>query len=80
MDRVSRCSRGEEGIVWGSLRVSSPLFAVDLVHLAPSHDLLKHALERFAAEFEAVGMWNSTSKSESMVLSRNGMISCFMIG
>ena len=70
MDRVSMRSRSQEGVVWGSLRVSLLLFADDVVLLAPSHECLQHALKQFAAECDAVSMRISTSKSESMVLSQ----------
>ncbi|KAL7857954.1 hypothetical protein AOLI_G00180560 [Acnodon oligacanthus] len=70
---VSRHSRGQEGIMCGGRRVASLLFADDVVLLAESHGCLQCSLERFAAECEAVGMRISTSKSESMVLSRKRM-------
>ena len=61
--------------MWGSLRVSSLLLADDVVLLAQSHECLQHALERVATQCEAVVMQISTSKSESMVLSRKRMAS-----
>ncbi|WP_411913715.1 RNA-directed DNA polymerase [Vibrio sp. Y159] len=69
-DRISRRSRGEEGVRFGDLRIASLLFADDVVLLASSHRDLQHALGRFAAECEAAAMRVSTSKSEAMVLSR----------
>ncbi|KAI3354904.1 hypothetical protein L3Q82_004697 [Scortum barcoo] len=62
MDRISRRSQGPEG------RISSLLFADDVVLFASSIQDLQHVLERFAAECEAAGMRISTSKSEAMVL------------
>nr|XP_049618290.1 E3 SUMO-protein ligase PIAS2 isoform X1 [Syngnathus scovelli]XP_049618292.1 E3 SUMO-protein ligase PIAS2 isoform X1 [Syngnathus scovelli]XP_049618293.1 E3 SUMO-protein ligase PIAS2 isoform X1 [Syngnathus scovelli] len=70
MDRISRRSRGVEGVRFGDLSIASLLFADDVVLLASSGRDLQLSLERFAAECEAVGMRVSTSKSESMVLDR----------
>ena len=70
MDRISRCSRGVEGIRFGGLRIGSLLFADDVVLLASSSHDLQLSLERFAAGCEAAGMRISASKSETMVLSR----------
>ncbi|KAI3351580.1 hypothetical protein L3Q82_020418 [Scortum barcoo] len=69
MDRISRRSQGPEGVRFGNHRISSLLFADDVVLLASSSQDLQHVLERFAAECEAAGMRISTSKSEAMVLS-----------
>ncbi|TWW62329.1 R2 Retrovirus-related Pol polyprotein from type I retrotransposable element [Takifugu flavidus] len=68
MDRISRHSRGVEGVEFGGRKISSLLFADDIVLLAPSNRDLQQMLGRFATECEAAGMWISTSKSESMVL------------
>uniref|UniRef100_A0A8C6PMX5 Reverse transcriptase domain-containing protein n=1 Tax=Nothobranchius furzeri TaxID=105023 RepID=A0A8C6PMX5_NOTFU len=68
MDRISRHSQGVEGIRFGGLRISSLLFADDVVLLASSERGLQLSLERFAAECEAAGMRISSSKSETMVL------------
>ncbi|KAK3571289.1 hypothetical protein QTP86_005929 [Hemibagrus guttatus] len=68
MDRISRRSQGLEGDWFGDHRISSLIFADDVVLLAPSSLDLQHALGRFAAECEAAGMRVSTSKSEAMVL------------
>uniref|UniRef100_A0A8C9SX65 ribonuclease H n=1 Tax=Scleropages formosus TaxID=113540 RepID=A0A8C9SX65_SCLFO len=70
MDRISRRGQGTEGVCFGGRRISSLLFADDVVLLASSNQDLQRALERFAAECEAAGMRISTSKSEAMVLSR----------
>ncbi|MDG2555341.1 reverse transcriptase domain-containing protein [Vibrio parahaemolyticus] len=70
MDRISRRSRVVEGVRFGDGRISSLLFADDVVLLAPSNSDLQLSLGRFAAECEAAGMRISTSKSEAMVLSR----------
>ncbi|KAI3370382.1 hypothetical protein L3Q82_024470, partial [Scortum barcoo] len=71
MDRISRRSQGPEGVRFGNHRISSLLFADDVVLLASSSSQdLQHVLERFAAECEAAGMRISTSKSEAMVLDR----------
>ncbi|KAI3352517.1 hypothetical protein L3Q82_005461 [Scortum barcoo] len=66
MDRISRRSQGPEGVRFGNHRISSLLFADDVVLLASSSQDLQHVLERFAAECEAAGMRISTSKSEAM--------------
>ncbi|KAK3572192.1 hypothetical protein QTP86_025596, partial [Hemibagrus guttatus] len=68
MDRISRRSPGLEGVQFGDHRISSLIFADDVVLLASSGLDLQHALGRFAAECEAAGMRVSTSKSEAMVL------------
>ncbi|MDG2633017.1 hypothetical protein P7M35_24665, partial [Vibrio parahaemolyticus] len=57
-------------MVEGDGRISSLLFADDVVLLAPSNSDLQLSLGRFAAECEAAVMRISTSKSEAMVLSR----------
>ncbi|KAI3355814.1 hypothetical protein L3Q82_004221 [Scortum barcoo] len=74
MDRISRRKRsqGPEGVRFGNHRISSLLFADDVVLLASSSQDLQHVLERFAAECEAAGMRISTSKSEAMVLDDDG--------
>ncbi|KAI3369560.1 hypothetical protein L3Q82_007769 [Scortum barcoo] len=61
MDRISRRSQGPEGVRFGNHRISSLLFADDVVLLASSSQDLQHVLERFAAECEAAGMRISTS-------------------
>ncbi|TWW74388.1 hypothetical protein D4764_14G0003910 [Takifugu flavidus] len=70
MDRISRRSRGVEGVEFGGRKISSLLFADDVVLLAPLNRDLQQMLGRFATECEAAGMRISTSKSESMVLTR----------
>ncbi|MEJ4486828.1 reverse transcriptase family protein [Enterococcus faecium] len=80
MDRISRRSRGPEGVRFGSSRISSLLFADDVVLLAPSSQDLQHALGRFATECEAAGMRISTSKSEAMVLHRKQVVCPLQVG
>ncbi|KAI3355041.1 hypothetical protein L3Q82_017918 [Scortum barcoo] len=63
-------ARGRRESWFGNHRISSLLFADDVVLLASSGQDLQHVLERFAAECEAAGMRISTSKSEAMVLDR----------
>uniref|UniRef100_A0AAQ6INE0 ribonuclease H n=1 Tax=Anabas testudineus TaxID=64144 RepID=A0AAQ6INE0_ANATE len=75
MDRISRRSQGSEGIRFGDHRISSLLFADDVVLLASSDRDLQQALGRFAAECERAGMRISASKSEAMVLNRK-MVAC----
>ena len=68
-DRISRRSRVVEGVEFGGRRISSLLFADDVVFLTASNSDLQLSLGRFAAECEAAGMKISTSNSEAMVLS-----------
>ena len=79
MDRISRRSRVGEGIGFGGGRISSLLFADDVVLLASSNSDLQLSLGRFAAECEAAGMRISTSKSEAMVLGRK-RVECLLRG
>ncbi|KAI3362052.1 hypothetical protein L3Q82_012385 [Scortum barcoo] len=69
-------SQGPEGVRFGNHRISSLLFADDVVLMASSGQDLQHVLERFAAECEAAGMRISTSKSEAMVLDRKEKVAC----
>ncbi|KAK3560105.1 hypothetical protein QTP86_033893, partial [Hemibagrus guttatus] len=80
MDRISRRSQGLEGVQFGDHRISSLIFADDVVLLAPSSLDLHHALGRFAAECEAAGMRVSTSKSEAMVLDRKKVACTLQVG
>ncbi len=80
MDRISRRSQGLEGVGFGDHAISSLLFADDVVVLATSDQDLQHALGRFAAECEAVGMRISASKSEAMVLSRKRVACPLQVG
>ncbi|KAK3528527.1 hypothetical protein QTP70_001730 [Hemibagrus guttatus] len=80
MDRISRRSQGLEGVRFGNHRISSLIFADDVVLLAPSSLDLQHALGHFAAECEAAGMRVSTSKSEAMVLDRKKVACTLQVG
>ncbi|KAK3552026.1 hypothetical protein QTP70_031588, partial [Hemibagrus guttatus] len=80
MDRISRRSQGMEGDRFGNHRISSLIFADDVVLLAPSSLDLQHALGHFAAECEAAGMRVSTSKSEAMVLDRKKVACTLQVG
>ncbi|TWW58296.1 hypothetical protein D4764_07G0010150 [Takifugu flavidus] len=55
MDRISRCSRGVEGVEFGGRKISSLPFADDVVLLAPSNRDLQQMLGWFATECEAAG-------------------------
>ncbi|KAK3534231.1 hypothetical protein QTP86_007026 [Hemibagrus guttatus] len=79
MDRISRRSQGLEGVQFGDHRISSLIFADDVL-LAPSSLDLQHALGRFAAECEAAGMRVSTSKSEAMVLNQKKVACTLQVG
>ncbi|KAK3560563.1 hypothetical protein QTP86_010899 [Hemibagrus guttatus] len=80
MDRISRRSQGLEGVRFGDHRISSMIFADDVVLLASSSLDLQHALGCFAAECEAAGMRVSTSKSEAMVLDRKKVACTLQVG
>ncbi|KAI3360238.1 hypothetical protein L3Q82_014551, partial [Scortum barcoo] len=73
-------ARGRKGVWFGNHRISSLLFADDVVLLASSSQDLQHVLERFAAECEAAGMRISTSKSEAMVLDRKRVACPLQVG
>ncbi|KAI3368485.1 hypothetical protein L3Q82_025499 [Scortum barcoo] len=73
-------SQGPEGVRFGNHRISSLLFADDVVLMASSSQDLQHVLERFAAECEAAGMRISTSKSEAMVLDRKRVACPLRVG
>ena len=79
MDRISRRSRGGEGLQFGGLRIAS-LFADNVVLMAPSTCDLQHSLDRFSAECEAAGMRISTLKLKAMVLSRKPMDCLLRVG
>ncbi|KAJ0004745.1 hypothetical protein NQD34_010959 [Periophthalmus magnuspinnatus] len=70
MDRISRHSQGPEGAWFGNHRISSLLFANDVVLMASSSQDLQQALGRFAAKCEVTGMKISSSKSKAMVPDR----------
>ncbi|KAI3363351.1 hypothetical protein L3Q82_011976, partial [Scortum barcoo] len=78
--QISRRSQGPEGVRFGNHRISSLLFADDVVLMASSGQDLQHVLERFAAECEAAGMRISTSKSEAMVLDRKRVACPLQVG
>ena len=80
MDRISRRSQVGTGLQYGGLKISSLLFADDVVLMASSGCDLQLALDRFAAECEAAGMRISTSKSEAMVLSRKPVVCPLQVG
>ncbi|KAK3542751.1 hypothetical protein QTP70_001881 [Hemibagrus guttatus] len=80
MDRISRRSQGLEGVRFGDHRISSLIFADDVVLLARSGLDLQHALGHFAAECEAAGMRVSTSKSEAMVLDQKKVACTLQVG
>ncbi|KAI3363672.1 hypothetical protein L3Q82_001297 [Scortum barcoo] len=84
MDRISRRSQGPEGVRFGNHRISSLLFADDVVLLASSSSQdLQHVLERVCSRVkcgEAAGMRISTSKSEAMVLDRKRVACPLRVG
>ncbi len=79
-DKISGCSRGEESIWFGNLRIASLLFADDVVLLPSSDRDLQHALGWFSATCNAAGMEISTSKSEAMVLCQKMVDSPLWVG
>ncbi|KAI3354103.1 hypothetical protein L3Q82_018655 [Scortum barcoo] len=76
----SHCRQGRRESRFGNHRISSLLFADDVVLMASSGQDLQHVLERFAAECEAAGMRISTSKSEAMVLDRKRVACPLQVG
>ncbi|KAK3515128.1 hypothetical protein QTP70_007237 [Hemibagrus guttatus] len=80
MDRISSRSQGLVGVQFGDHRISSLIFADDVVLLAPSSLDLQHALGCFAAECEAARMRVSTSKSEAMVLDQKKVVCTLQVG
>ncbi|KAJ0002535.1 hypothetical protein NQD34_007684 [Periophthalmus magnuspinnatus] len=80
MDRISRCSQGSEGVWFGNHRISSLLFADDVVLMASLSQDLQQALGRFAAECEVAGIRISSSKSEAMVLDRKKVACPHQVG
>ena len=79
MDRISRRSRGEEGVWFGNLRIASMLFD-DVVLLASSSHDLQRTLERFVADCEAGRMRVSSFKSEAMVVNRKQVECSLRVG
>ncbi|KAK3533462.1 hypothetical protein QTP70_022244 [Hemibagrus guttatus] len=77
---ISRRSQGLEGVRFGDHRISSLIFADDVVLLVSSSLDLQHALGRFAAECKAAGMKVSTSKLEAMVLDRKKVACTLQVG
>ncbi|KAI3376614.1 hypothetical protein L3Q82_017048, partial [Scortum barcoo] len=73
-------ARGRRESRFGNHRISSLLFADDVVLLASSSQDLQRVLERFAAECEVAGMRISTSKSEAMVLDRKRVACPLRVG
>ncbi|TWW56294.1 hypothetical protein D4764_08G0002810 [Takifugu flavidus] len=61
-------------------KISSLLFADDVVLLAPSNRDLQQMLGRFATDCEVAGMQISTSKSEYMVLARKKVECLLRVG
>ncbi|KAI3366608.1 hypothetical protein L3Q82_009297, partial [Scortum barcoo] len=76
----SHCRQGRRESRFGNHRISSLLFADDVVLMASSGQDLQHVLERFAAECEAAGMRISTSKSEAMVLDQKRVACPLRVG
>ena len=70
MDRIDRRSRGGVGVKIGHCSIDRLLFADDLVLLGPTQDDLQATLDKFDAECREAGMEISTSKSQTLVLSR----------
>ena len=68
LDRISRHSQGEEG--FGGVRISSLLFADDVVLFASSGGNLQLSQELFTTKGEVVWMRISSSKSQTMGLKR----------
>ena len=69
-DRMSRCTRREETVWFGNLRVTFLLFVDDVVLLSSSSQDIQLALKRFSAKCEVAGITVSSSKSEALVLNQ----------
>lgn len=68
--RIVRCNRGNEGIQFGDLIITSLFITDDVVPLASLSRDLQLSLEWFSVDLEVVEMKISTSKSEAIFLSR----------
>jgi len=71
LERQDSHSRVDEGVAVGSCRISRLLFVNDLVLLASSQQSPQHALHRFSATCDRVGMKISTKNTEILCLSPN---------
>ncbi|KAI3375312.1 hypothetical protein L3Q82_021806 [Scortum barcoo] len=77
----SHCRQRRQGLEFGNHRISSLLFADDVVLLASSSQDLQHVLEAgLQPKCEAAGMRISTSKSEAMVLDRKRVACPLRVG
>ena len=79
MNIISRLSQGTD-VRLGDQKMSSLLFADDLILLMSWSKGLQLSLERLAADCEAAGLRISTSKSETVVLSRKRVEISFWLG
>lgn len=78
-DRISGHSQGPEGVWFGNNRISSLIFADNVVLLASSIQDLQHVLGQFATECKAAGMKINTSKSKAMVLHQKRLVSLYRL-
>lgn len=78
MTVITRYSCGEEGVSFGSFSGPSLFFADYTVGLVPTNHGLQHALEKFTDKCEALGVRDSSSKAEDIVLNQK-MVKCFFL-
>ncbi|KAI3352389.1 hypothetical protein L3Q82_005186 [Scortum barcoo] len=79
--QISRRSQGPEGVRFGNHRISSLLFADDVVLLASSsQDLQRMCWSGLQPSVKLAGMRISTSKSEAMVLDRKRVACPLRVG
>lgn len=78
--RTFRHTQEAEGVRCRNNRISSLLFADDVVMLASSSQDLRHVLGRLAAECEAAGMTIRTSQVESKVLDWKRVVCPHQVG
>ena len=70
MDRIVKKSESGGGVKIGDCTVQRLLFADDLVLLDSTQNGLRQALDRFSDACSVAGMKISTTKTETMCLSR----------
>lgn len=68
----------KEGVSFGTFRGASLFFADYMVGLVPTNHGLQHALEKFTDKCEALGVRDSSSKAEVIVLNQK-VVKCFFL-
>jgi len=70
MNRIDNHSRVDEGVTVRNSKINRLVFADDLVRLASSQQGLQHALGRFSAAFNQVGMKISPKNTKILCIPR----------